>query len=98
MCENKKKRDSVCLSKVSAVTATLQDHGHHGGLAESPMPYASSFPLLLLNSPTMPSDQLSNVPCVFALTIKPGRPFYTFVILRMKKKMLPDICSEFVSL
>lgn len=86
MCENRKQRDSLCLSKVSAVTATLQDHGHCGGLPESLMPYASSFPLLLLNSPTMPSDQLSNVPCVFALTIKPGRPFYTFVILRMKKK------------
>lgn len=45
----------------------------------------------------MPSDHFLNVPCAFALTILPGRPFHTFVILGMKK-MLPDICSEFVSL
>lgn len=69
------------------------------GSSGKPVACAHSFLLLLLHSPVMPSDQFSDVPCVFALTIEPGRPFHTFVILRVKKKKkLPDICSEFVSL
>lgn len=49
----------------------------------------------------MPSDQFSNVPCVFALTIEPGRPFHTFVILCMKKNAswhLFWICFSLISI
>lgn len=95
----KLKAEKFCAFIQGKYVSTRNIREQCWGLAQSQSPYARSFPLLLLNSPVMPSDQFSNVPCVFALTIKPGRPFHTFVILcRKKKKMLPDICSEFVSL